>query len=381
MTKRSRRVIAVKEAGASLGTASGTRPMIPDARSVDSVLREYLNKPTAPRMDAVRLEALAAEAEHDIQLPPFASTKARPGDNPEDERPTGRWSTPAEPAPSVAARDRGVLVRIDGESSGEVLSLPRSSVLLGRSSSAHVHVNEPSVSREHARIIHEDGAFHIEDLGSQNGTEVGGRRVSRVELRDGDLVQIGQRAMFRFHLMDPAQEGVMRRLYDSSMRDPLTNADNRRSLDARIVSEIAFARRHKRQLSVILLDIDFFKRINDRHGHPAGDEVLKVVAMTVKNQLRTEDVFARYGGEEFAILLRDTALPEAIHVAERVRERLARTPISASGTEISVTVSGGCSSLACSADATPEDLIGVADRRLYRAKRSGRNRIVGRDDV
>lgn len=378
MAKQSGRGIAGNEAGTPSGALPGTHPLVPDARSVESVLREYLNKPTAPRMDAVRLEALAAEADAEISIVPAT---ARSGTHLEDDRPTGRWSTPVDLAPRSNVRDRGVLVRIDGESSGEVLSLPRAPVLIGRSSTAHVHVSEPSASREHARIFHEDGAFHVEDLGSQNGTEVSGQRVARAELRDGDLLQIGQRAMFRFHLMDQAQEDVMRRLYDSSMRDPLTNADNRRSLDSRILSEIAFARRHKRQLSLILLDIDFFKQINDRHGHPAGDEVLKVVAKTVRNQLRTEDVFARYGGEEFAILLRDTALPEAAHVAERVRERLARAPISAAGKEMEVTVSGGCSSLACCVGTTAEELMGVADRRLYRAKRSGRNRIVSRDEA
>jgi diguanylate cyclase (GGDEF)-like protein len=270
---------------------------------------------------------------------------------------------------------------MDGDSAGEVLSLPRSPTLIGRSGSAHVHVVDTTVSRAHARITYEAGAYHIEDLGSQNGTEIAGRRVTRAKLRDGDLVQIGQHAFFRFQLMDQAQEDVLKRLYDSSMRDPLTGAENRRSLDSRLQSEIAFASRHKRPLSVILLDLDFFKQINDRHGHHAGDEVLRTVAATIRNQLRTEDVLARYGGEEFAILLRDTALAEAVLVAERLRQRIARTTISVDGADIGVTVSGGCSSLSCCVGTTPEELVGIADRRLYRAKRLGRNRIVGVEDV
>jgi diguanylate cyclase (GGDEF)-like protein len=272
-------------------------------------------------------------------------------------------------------------VRIDGDSAGEVLSLPRSPTTIGRSSVAQVHVIDATVSRVHARIICEAGPYHIEDLGSQNGTEVAGRRVTRAELHDGDLVQIGERAQFRFQLMDEAHEDVLKRLYDSSMRDPLTGAENRRSLDNRVVSEIAFARRHKRPLSVVLLDLDFFKQINDRRGHHAGDEVLRTVAATIRGQLRTEDVFARYGGEEFAVLLRDTALAEAVLVAERLRQRIARATISVEGEDVSVTVSGGCSSLSCCVGMTPEELVGVADRRLYRAKRAGRNRIVGREDV
>lgn len=358
---------------------SSERVIASETESVDSVLREYLSKPTVPRMEAVHLEAPAAEKLPEVPL--ASGQAATPATNLDDERPTGRWSIPSESNAAAHVRDRGVLVRIDGESSGEVVSLPRSPMLVGRSSAVQVHIAEVSVSREHARILYEEGVYCVEDLGSLNGTEVNGRRVTRARLHDGTLLQVGQRARFRFQLMDAAQEEVLRRLYDSSMRDPLTGVDNRRSLDGRLVSEIAFARRHKRPLSVVLLDIDFFKRINDRHGHPAGDEVLRTVAATVKSKLRTEDVFARYGGEEFVALLRDTALREAIHVAERVRECIATTVIRLGEDSLLVTVSAGCSSLACCTGTSPEELIGVADRRLYQAKRAGRNRVVGNDDV
>ena len=132
-------------------------------------------------------------------------------------------------------------------------------------------------------------------------------------------------------------------------------------------------------ISVVLFDIDFFKSINDRYGHPAGDEVLKWVAGIARAQLRTEDAFARYGGEEFVIVLRDTALPQAALVAERVRERIAKTQVDIDDTRIAVTVSAGCASLACSVGTSTDELIGVADRRLYRAKRGGRNRVVAED--
>jgi diguanylate cyclase (GGDEF)-like protein len=296
--------------------------------------------------------------------------------NPEDERPTGRWSTPTEANVPAHVRDRGVLVRIDGESTGEVRSLPRSPSLVGRSSGAQVHVAEPSVSREHARIVYEDGAYHIEDLGSLTGTEVAGQRVTRSRLHDGDLVQIGQRAKFRFQLMDAAQEDVFRRLYESSTRDQLTGVENRRSLDGRLVSEIAFARRHKRPLSVILLDIDFFKHINDHHGHPAGDEVLRTVATTVKNQLRTEDVFARYGGEEFAIILLDVGKAAARDVGERIAAQVAEFPFEFSSTQPSgrLTISVGVASFPDDG-AEPAMVLAAADRALFAAKNAGRNTV------
>jgi diguanylate cyclase (GGDEF)-like protein len=379
---------------------------LPLQGAVDSILLEYLNRPTAPSMEAVRLpiasysagpQALATVPAKAPEEPPgptvsgaFVSpvharnTPQAPAQQEdgsfEDDRPTGRWSTPAVSNPQDLVRDRGVLVRLDGDASGEVLSLPRRGVRVGRSGRAHVHIPEPSVSREHARIVFEYGAFYVVDESSQNGTMVAGRKVLRAELRDGDLVQFGQRATYRFALMDHTQEQVMRRLYESSTRDPLTGADNRRNMDSRLTAEVAFAERHKRPLSVILLDIDHFKSVNDRHGHPAGDEVLKSVAKIVRGQLRTEDAFARYGGEEFVIVLRDTGLGPATLVADRVRERIAKTPVVIDGVSIAVTVSAGCASLACTISPVTEELIGVADRRLYKAKRGGRNRVVASDE-
>jgi diguanylate cyclase (GGDEF)-like protein len=299
----------------------------------------------------------------------------------EDERPTGRCPESILARPQDLVRDRAVLVRLDGDESGELVSIPQKAVEVGRSTRAQVHVSDPSVSRSHARIVYEYGSYFVEDLGSQNGTLLAGRQVTRAELRDGDLLQFGQRSTFRFSLMDATQEQVMRRLYDSSTRDPLTGAENRRSLDSRLLAEIAFAERHKRPLSVLLLDIDHFKHVNDRHGHPAGDEVLRQVAALIRGQLRTEDSFARYGGEEFAVVLRDTETKEAALVAERIRARIAREPIDVDGTALTVTISSGCSSLSSCVGATTEELIGVADRRLYRAKRSGRNRVVAADEV
>ncbi|HVU02622.1 MAG TPA: GGDEF domain-containing protein [Polyangiaceae bacterium] len=370
---------------------SGTRKVVPPRKSVDSLLLDYLNKPTTPGMQAVRVDVLThgdvvprgrsnfpTTPPNPQTLPTLAPSRDRT-DLYEDERPTGRFDTPEESNPKELVRDRGVLVRLDGESSGHVTSLPRDEILVGRSTRAHVHLVDQSVSRDHARIVYQYGAYYVEDLGSQNGTLLAGRRVTRGELRDGDLVQFGQRACFRFALMDEKQERVMQRLYDSSMRDPLTGAENRRSMDQRLEAEIAFARRHQRPLAVILVDIDFFKAINDRHGHQAGDEVLRAVALMIRTQLRTEDVFARYGGEEFAVVLRDTALPEGVLVAERIRERIARTPIDVTGPGIGVTVSAGVATLQCVGAPSGSELIAAADRRLYRAKALGRNCVVSRD--
>lgn len=382
------------------GGGLSVRLPLPGAAAVDSILLEYLNKPTAPTLEAVRLPVASYTAPPNHSGAPTRPPTEQPSageavsvtglvnalpeiaeESLEDERPTGQWVVSPIANPHELVRDRGVLVRLDGDASGEVIPLPREPVLVGRSSRAHVHITEPSVSREHAQIVYEYGTYYAVDGGSQNGTLVAGRRIIRAELRDGDLVQFGHRSTYRFSLMDRTQEQVMRRLYESSTRDPLTGADNRRHMESRLGSEIAFAERHKRPLSVILLDIDFFKNVNDRYGHPAGDEVLKSVASVIRGQLRTEDAFARYGGEEFVIVLRDTALPQAALVAERVRDKVGKSPMNIGGdSTLHVTISAGCASLECSAVASIEELVGVADRRLYRAKRIGRNCVVTNDD-
>jgi two-component system cell cycle response regulator len=373
---------------------SGTRAVQKPRASVDSLLLDYLNRPTSPGMPAVHVTITNPAPAHSgvptappgrsgiPTAPPRRTPPSVEFERSEDDRPTGRWDTTPPSDPRTLVRDRGVLVRLDGDASGEVLTLAREPMVIGRSTRAQIHINEPSVSREHARVSYEFGSYFVEDGDSQNGTFVAGRKVRRAELRDGDLIQLGQRATYRFAMMDETQEKVMRRLYESSMKDALTGADNRRLLDARLAAEVAFAQRHHQALCVILLDIDFFKNVNDRYGHPGGDEVLKCVADVIRGQLRTEDVFARYGGEEFAIVLRDTLLEDAALVADRVRDRISKTVIPISGVNVVVTVSAGCASL----EAAPmgggvDDLIAIADSRLYRAKRGGRNRVIASDDT
>ena len=152
--------------------------------------------------------------------------------------------------------------------------------------------------------MREDGKYFVEDLGSRNGTFLQGKRITRAEIRDDDWVQLGARVAFRFTLTDSRQEGLLRKLYESSTRDALTGAYNRRHFDDRLRAEIAFAVRHATDCALILLDLDHFKRVNDTYGHPAGDEILRHLAGVANRALRTEDVFARFGGEEFAVILR-----------------------------------------------------------------------------
>ncbi|MDQ3025292.1 MAG: GGDEF domain-containing protein [Pseudomonadota bacterium] len=162
--------------------------------------------------------------------------------------------------------------------------------------------------------------------------------------------------------------------------DPLTGVFNRRYLDIRLVEEIARARRHRLPLSILLLDLDHFKRINDSHGHQGGDQLLISLGQVVAGALRESDTLARFGGEEFLVITPHTPLSGAIDVAERVCRRIQSHGFSLSNDprgmrEIAVTASIGVASLDDRVDSM-DKLVQTTDENLYRAKREGRNRVV-----
>lgn len=153
----------------------------------------------------------------------------------------------------------------------------------------------------------------------------------------------------------------------SALRDPLTDTGNRIAMDQTLQREIELARRHMQPLSLLMLDIDHFKRVNDTHGHGAGDDVLKAVAASIKNQLRNVDMVFRYGGEEFLILLSNTSREAAALVGERLRCAAQAEDYPADGRTVELTVSLGCSTLLPGESA--ESLLRRADSALYVAKR------------
>jgi diguanylate cyclase (GGDEF)-like protein len=271
---------------------------------------------------------------------------------------------------------RHLLVRIEGEALGQVTVLRGDEITIGRGQSATLCIADSGVSRKHARIYTSNGRYVIEDLGSANGSYVGGQPISKQVLSDGDVIQLGPSVVFRYSVTDADQQAMLEHLYDASVTDALTGAFKRDYFDTRIASEIAYARRHNAQLSLIILDVDHFKLINDRFGHRSGDQALIGLARVARAALRTEDVFCRYGGEEFAIILRTTDIENAARVAERIRAVATEVRIETAAEAACLTVSLGCASLKCCAAATADDLIATADRRLYAAKHSGRNRVV-----
>lgn len=272
--------------------------------------------------------------------------------------------------------DRHVLVRIDSTNVGQVFTLTGEEFSLGRHTSNNVVLTDDGVSRRHCRLAPEGAGFRLEDLGSANGTFVGGQRIEKHSLADGDVFQLGPNVLFRYAYTDAGQERMLQKLYEASVRDALTGTYNREHLEERLKMEVAFARRHNTVLSVVIFDLDHFKKVNDTHGHPAGDAVLVAVAERVQKALRTEDVFARYGGEEFVVILRGIDLEGARKVGERLRVIVSSSPVPFDQLQIPVSLSAGCAALTCCPEPSTVALVAIADRRLYAAKRAGRNQVV-----
>ncbi|MFO0675228.1 MAG: GGDEF domain-containing protein [Polyangiaceae bacterium] len=274
-------------------------------------------------------------------------------------------------------KSRGALVLITGLNAGQVFTVDDRETIIGRSRDAHVRIDDVGISRTHTRVVRGlDGRFLVEDMGSTNGTFVGGVRVQRVELHSGDQVQIGPNVVLRFTVMDEAEESLARQLYESSTRDALTRAWNRKYFVERLQSEVAYANRHRTRLGILLFDLDHFKKVNDTHGHLAGDEVLRAVSREVAKLIRVEDVFARFGGEEFVILVRGIELTNIALFAERVRRSVERLVIAWEKLSLRQTVSIGVAALSeCGPEPTSEALLQLADERLYRAKGAGRNQV------
>lgn len=181
-----------------------------------------------------------------------------------------------------------------------------------------------------------------------------------------------ERALEKKRLRE-ANQRLIRELQALSTTDALTGLRNRRAFDEALRGEFERARRYAVPLSLAVIDLDHFKRLNDTHGHAGGDEVLRRFAEVASSSLRSTDSAYRYGGEEFVLLFPHTDVSGAREAVERLRLEFGRTPVAFGGSHIQASCSGGVVGL-CSADAGPGDLLRRADAALYAAKESGRNR-------
>lgn len=303
-----------------------------------------------------------------------------------DER-TLSLAHPSVPSPVALPRSTWpCLILYSGSDAGRRFDLAPGRHLIGRSEDAAIRFDLPDISRRHAEIEVSGDRVTVQDLGSANRTCVNGAVITQATgLRQGDVLQVANMVL-RFHDCTSLDALLHDRIYRMATTDPGTGAFNRRYLQDILGREVQRARRGSHPLSAICLDLDHFKRVNDTHGHAAGDQVLVQCVQSVQACLRAGDVLCRVGGEEFTVLLPDTGLAAAAVLAERVRAAVEAAPMrlapadsgGALGPGLRQTVSLGVAELR-PGHADGAAMLAMADHHLYAAKQAGRNRVVAVD--
>lgn len=263
----------------------------------------------------------------------------------------------------------------EGKRLGTRFRLPVGTTLeVGRDPESGVSLPEVlSVSRRHAAIRFSGRSVTIEDLGSTNGTYVNGQLIrGRVALKSGDRFQVAA-VHFKFLHEQDVEHAYYEAISDLVMRDGLTEVFNKRKFEEELEREWARSKRYNRPLSLLVVDLDDFKTINDNYGHLCGDFALKQVASAVRETLRPEQLMARVGGDEFAVLCPETDGDGAAALADRLVERVAGIDFHYCDLRIPVSCSVGAAHRT-SEMSSHYDLYAAADRALYASKRGGRNR-------
>ena len=280
----------------------------------------------------------------------------------------------AHDAPVVAAHDCLVVIyRRDG-GAGKCTALDRFPLRIGRDPNNELVVEGSGVSRRHARIEKRAGRAVLMDVGSTNGTLVNDVELSGVvELKSGDRIKVGS-TIFKYLSASDAEASLHEQIFASTTTDELTGLRSKRFLNDELAREFSRARRYNRALSVLVIDIDHFKVVNDTYGHHVGDITLQAVAACILSCLREDDTAARFGGEEMVVLLPEAKLAEAASVAERIRLAVAAHVVTFRDFQFTVTVSIGCAQYD-HGDADEHVLFERGDRQMYAAKESGRNAV------
>jgi len=212
------------------------------------------------------------------------------------------------------------------------------------------------------------------DVGSTNGTLLNDAELSGiVELRTGDRIQVGG-TIFKYLSASDLEAALHEQIFSNATTDALTGLRSKRHLMDELGREFSRACRYNRTFSLLMIDIDHFKSVNDRYGHQVGDIALRAVAGTLLACLPTDSLAARYGGEEFVVLLLETKLEDALAIAERIRQATAELSVSYREVRLGVTVSIGCAEYSHE-DESELRLFERADQRMYAAKHAGRNSV------
>lgn len=279
---------------------------------------------------------------------------------------------------AVEVKQTPALLAISGPEIGRTYSIDKDEFMIGRVDNCDLKIEDELVSRHHCKILMTPDGAQIVDLASTNGTLINGRRVDKTFLQEGDQIQVGSATIFKFHLQEEVEKKFLNDLFNAATKDFLTNLFNKRYFLERFADEFFHYQRHGGKLSVLVIDIDFFKKVNDTYGHLAGDMALQKVAHYLLTNTRKDDMVARFGGEEFVIFMRDCDSEQARVLAEHLRTGVAAIKIQNQQVQFQVTVSIGIATLS---DQTKtkfvkfENLLQEADTQLYKAKSSGRNKV------
>lgn len=269
---------------------------------------------------------------------------------------------------------RGCVLQIfPATAHAEMFRLSNRRTLIGRESTCDISLDDNAVSRSHAAIELDDPDYFLIDLGSRNGTFVDDKLLQdRCRLKGGELIRLGG-TILKFMASMDEEANYHAVVHELMTRDPLTNALNRSYLMLTLEKLLPRCLFSKQNLAVTMIDIDYFKQVNDSYGHPVGDEVLRIFSERIRNNLREGDILCRLGGEEFVILSEQTNLHDAVQMAERIRLTVSSTPFSTQSGSVNITCSLGVMTLDQLNVGTVDELLSGADDLMYAAKVCGRN--------
>ncbi len=260
---------------------------------------------------------------------------------------------------------------------GKCWPINKREISMGRSRKCDICIPDPALSKKHLLVCREEGdKIFVVDQKSTNGTLLDEEKLkadTKVELKDSSKITLGETVLKFLDKGNPEIISIQEN-FEKAFHDSLTGVENRFALESRAPALFRQSRQYQIPLSLIIFDIDYFKQVNDTHGHLAGDFVLKEVVQVVKPCFRAKDLFARSGGEEFCIVIQSRG-QRAKEAMEKARQKVEKHVFQYGGKTIKVTVSAG---VACQhkEDSEWKTLYERADKRLYKAKTTGRNKVL-----
>ncbi|HNF98040.1 MAG TPA: GGDEF domain-containing protein [Pseudomonadota bacterium] len=262
---------------------------------------------------------------------------------------------------------------LEAPETGRRFILDGEEIIIGRSSDATIQVDRDSVSRRHARLSKTEGGWTVQDLQSTNGSYVNDVPIREHKLASGDLLKVGS-AIFRYLAGNNLESLLTDELYQIAVRDGLTHSLSRRAFVEAADREVARAHKQSRPLSLLAIDIDHVKQINDNYGHLSGDFVIRELARRIRKKCERYELLCRYEGSQFLLLLPESNQQAAQARAEEIRASAASESFSFEGDQLAVTVTVGVLTLSPEGDTV--SLLRQSQEIVQRGKKQGRNRVV-----